>query len=451
MPKIIFLDTNIYLHYQDIEQINWLEIAQADNVTIIVPPITVRELNKNKEIHPRKRIRKRAGATLTKLFTLFSSTHQTQLNDVISIHLEDRDPILDSNEFHLNPEIQDDNLIASIIMYRSEYPDSDIILVTSDAGLLLHAKAKRYGIKPIKLPDSLKLPEEPDPEQIRRMQLEKELQELKQKVPQLSLTFEDGSQQATIILSNPLALTQEEIEKKVIELKELHLKKSETPKHAEDLPKANLTTKEVFEMGKASLTNAISPEDIAKYNTELEVYFQEYVEFMQNEIQFENLRRRTIMLELFLTNEGTAPAEDIDIFMHFPDGLIVMSENGLMNPPKHPIPPSRPKTEWEKLLQPMRELDNIPFLGTDIYRPIQPYTPTNPNVSSPNIRSTDSYSVDVHVQSIKHGLRESFDELYVIFESFNDAHSFHIDYKLLAANLPSETSGRIHIIIQKEE
>ena len=196
MPKIIFLDTNVYLHYQDIDQINWLEIAQADTVMIVVPPITVRELDKHKDFHQRPRVRKRAGAALKKLDNLFSLTNQTQLSDDVSIHLEDRDPLIDFRKFLLSPEVQDDNLIASIIMYRSEYSDSEIILVTSDAGLILKSKAKRHGITPVQLPDRLKLPEEPDQEQEQIRQLKQEILELKSILPRLYLTFEYGSQHA---------------------------------------------------------------------------------------------------------------------------------------------------------------------------------------------------------------------------------------------------------------
>jgi len=40
----VILDTNIFLHYQPIEQINWVKVLKSDTVTLIVPPIVVREL-----------------------------------------------------------------------------------------------------------------------------------------------------------------------------------------------------------------------------------------------------------------------------------------------------------------------------------------------------------------------------------------------------------------------
>jgi predicted ribonuclease YlaK len=137
MPKIVFLDTNIYLHYQDIDQIDWLKVVQADAVIIVVPPITIRELNKHKDSHSMARVRKRAGAILKKLSELFGSSLQAQLKSCVAIHLEDSYSLIDFGAHHLSREIQDDNLIASIIMYRNEMPDTEIILATTDAGLTL--------------------------------------------------------------------------------------------------------------------------------------------------------------------------------------------------------------------------------------------------------------------------------------------------------------------------
>jgi predicted ribonuclease YlaK len=73
MPKTIFLDTNVYLHYKLFDQIDWQEIVHGDAITIVIPPVIIRELNKNKEAHPQTRIRKRAAAVIKKLARLFEA------------------------------------------------------------------------------------------------------------------------------------------------------------------------------------------------------------------------------------------------------------------------------------------------------------------------------------------------------------------------------------------
>ena len=206
--KNIFLDTNIYLHYEFFDQINWLKIIDAESIMIVVPPVIIRELNKQKDYHSKTQIKNRAGDVLRRLYELFDSISISRIRNNVDIRLEDRDPLIDFNAQHLNFEIQDDQLIASMIMQRMEEPESEIILVTSDEGLVLLAKARKRGIKTIKMPAKLRIVEQPDPSQKRMEQLEQELRELKSVMPSLSLTFSDGDQHVTFMLPAPLDLAQ---------------------------------------------------------------------------------------------------------------------------------------------------------------------------------------------------------------------------------------------------
>ena len=131
--KTIFLDTNIFLHYEPFDQIKWLEIVQAESATILIPPVTIRELNKHKDYHSQPRVRNRAGEVLKRLLALFESPAGTSLRDNINIVFEDRDPVIDFAAHQLSPDIQDDHLIASILMYQNEAAGTETVLVTSDA------------------------------------------------------------------------------------------------------------------------------------------------------------------------------------------------------------------------------------------------------------------------------------------------------------------------------
>ena len=59
MHKKVYLDTNIFLHYQPFDQINWPEVSNADSVIIVFPPVIIRELNTHKDTHPLPHIKKR--------------------------------------------------------------------------------------------------------------------------------------------------------------------------------------------------------------------------------------------------------------------------------------------------------------------------------------------------------------------------------------------------------
>lgn len=447
--KIVFLDTNVYLHYQLFDQINWLEVLKAEDITIIVPPVIIRELNKHKDSHSRPRVKKRADVILKKLFTLFDADSKVLLRDGIEILLEDRDPLIDFDTHQLNRDVQDDVLIGNIIMCRTEVPETEIVLVTSDFGLTLSAKARRQGIATFKIPDNFKIPDEPNPEQQRIKELEKEIRELQLRIPQLSLMFEDGSNYANFTVSPPFELTADEIEDKLKTVRDRYPKMDKQPKPPAEGGKENNSTLTGIAAAIAAMQlNHISSKAIAEYNEELENFYREYEQFLQDDVLYSNFMRRTIKLAILLVNDGTAPAEDIDIFMHFPDGFRLFDEDNFPNRPTEPQPPSKPKSTLE-MFGSMRESLIVPSYLSNL-TPYHAGSISPPsNVSSMNIRRTNSYDVDFHVRRLKHQMQEPADILYVVFDSFEEVKSFQIDYKILAADVPNEIDGSLHVVIEK--
>jgi len=448
VAKLVFLDTNVYLHYQSFDQINWLKTLKASEATIVVPPITIRELGKHKELHPRQRVRDRAGAVLKKLLALFESGYSAALRDGVQILLEDREPMIDFTANQLSHEIQDDQLIASIIMFKNERPGAEIMLVTSDAGLTLIAKARRHSIQTAMLPDNLKVAEEPDSSQVRIRELEQKIRVLELKAPQLSLVFADGSQHATFILPPPVQLTKEDVATK------MELVHHQYPKLQRQSDQTNVSAEPLASVGQylsalsAAIGNVLQPEDIDSYNKELDKFYEAYSEYLLHEVRYENLRRRKIELLIFATNDGTAPAEDVDVFLHFPDGFEVTDGDSFPDAPPSPEPPAKPRTRLQYLaesvalpsLDPSLLINRIPDV---VMRPPQ-------NVSTPNIKRTSSYEVDFHIERIKHRLQEPASPLYIVFESFESAHSFTIEYRLLAANIPDTVIGQLHVVIGRQ-
>jgi PIN domain len=454
--KIVFLDTQIYVHYQDFEQINFPNFVEAHDVTIVIPPVSIRELNKLKDLNPREKIKKRAGSCLKRLHALFESSSEARLQSGTIVQLEDRDPSINFEELGLQKEIQDDNLIASIISKQAEFPRSAIVLVTSDAGLTLLAKARRLGIATKKLPDALKLPADTNSEEKRIRELESEIRELKLRAPELLLTFDEGHQYKEFLLPQPLEASNEYMQAKLDEIRQRHPKMEVEPQQAD---KANVA-KSVLTLGElaalcgpitgVSLFDRVMPEQIEKYNHDLDTFYEEYATYAQEHLIFQNLKQRTIKLTISLNNRGTMPAEDIDVQLHFPDGFELMNLSDLPKAPSTPKPPDVPSP-------PLRAFESsFQKVKADWERgPIFPYiTPArvNPprNVSFPQIFRTNSFEVEVHVNRIKHKVSENFDVICATFDSYDVAGSFEIDYRILAANLPEEAYGKLHVVIRKQ-
>lgn len=239
------------------------------------------------------------------------------------------------------------------------------------------------------------------------------------------------------------------LEQRYPKIEQQYPKIEQQPKQIGVFPDYLASMAEAMAKLNVSLGNTLLPEDIERYNTELDKFYQAYFEYLRRDVWYENLRRRTVKLPIYVANDGTAPAEDVDVFMHFPDGFKLTDEQGLPSVSRPPDPPAKPKTQMQRALESINgSLVSIPPLAS--YIPDAILSLSQQNVSSPNIRQTGSYDVDFHVQRIKHKLQEPADPLYVIFESFESARSFQIDYRLLAANVPNEVTGQLHVIIKKD-
>lgn len=70
--KYLFLDTNIYLHFKDVEGIDWKSLVTGgEDFTIVVPPIVREEINEKKD-HTRGKIQHRAKKFSQNLLIYFS-------------------------------------------------------------------------------------------------------------------------------------------------------------------------------------------------------------------------------------------------------------------------------------------------------------------------------------------------------------------------------------------
>src|SRR5258706_2110126 len=151
------LDTNTYLHYMRFNEIDWPSVLGADHVEIVVHAITMRELAKHAELHQHRHIRERARSILKYLHSLLGQPQPAVVRDGVSLRFEDREPDVDYRSERLDPAVQDDHLIASAIMLRKEGPH-EVVIVTSDVGLTLVTKARRFQMKSIQLPEEYRLP-----------------------------------------------------------------------------------------------------------------------------------------------------------------------------------------------------------------------------------------------------------------------------------------------------
>lgn len=442
MEKIVaFLDTNIFLHYQPFDQVNWLNELSSTEVDIAIAPIVIRELDHHKDQHSNSKIRNRARASLKKIESLIRGQDDVNLLEGIGvIHIDE--PNLSFADYGLRNDVNDDHLIACCIERKLLEYNEKVVLVTSDTGPRI--KAHKHKIEFLDLDEGLKLPSSDGEVEKEKKELENRIQKLQNSIPDLQLGFKDGAQHIKFKISEPIEINKRKVEEKIEELKTEYPKQfPEEP----DLP-PGLSHQLAQIQRSASMMSSFgkpSKEEYERYNSELYDYYKSYEDYLYKVFELKNKEIRTIKIEVLLFNRGTAPAHDIDVFMYFPDGFILLSEDELPESIEPPNPPIEPMSSLEKL----NSRSFAPLLS-NIHRPNYSNIPiSNPNISSVNIKKTNSYDVEFSVMKLKQHLNAPCDVIYAYFEEREDINSFGIDYRINAANIPHEIEGRLNVVINE--
>jgi PIN domain len=418
----VFLDTMIFLHCADLESIDFTEVLGTDSVTIVVPRITIRELDGHKTNHTSSRIRNRARSALTKIELLVADAKPIRPN--VSLQLMNGLPQVDYAGLGLEPAWNDDQLIASALTFANE-KDTTVTVITHDTGARL--KCKQIGLKAISLPDKYQLPEELDPRDDEIRKLKRELQRLESAMPKLAVYF-SGTTESTgrFQLDPPIALDESLIQSVVDDARNAIADAiaNETEPHSE--------------IGKFNLQFALVPQsEVERYRKECKEYPNRIKAYETAKLDFANQVRRAFRFTLEVCNFGSAPADDVDIHLHFPDGFQLLEVDDLPKEPRKPSKPQKPRTEIEMTLGQIRVpmLDRIAM--PNIHR----------QMSSFKLKRTNSYDVKDHFHSIKHGDSAELPELYLLFDTFETAKSFYCEFELRVANLPDKLTGQLHFIV----
>jgi hypothetical protein len=426
--KTIFLDTNIFLHFKSFTEIDWLTICQDNICKIVIAPIVIDELDKYKVGNDEKA--KRARKTLQKIEGYVETkTNEIRKNIGLEVIIE-RPKKSTFKTYHLNPEEKDNHLIASIIEYQKRLRNKDIFLCSNDIGPRL--RAQQFKINIFKLSDSYLLPEKDNAIDKQLKALIKENNLLKSRIPKPLLLFENEKDFVKIKIS------EKEIEKAIFMKGKLIKVKTMYP----HMIFAEQNKNYLNPLLPISSLNIVSNDQIEQYNSALDDFYLEYGTYLHSLYEFEVRKNLSFEINFIITNGGNTPAEDVDIFCHFPDGFELIESEDLEDPPVEPKPPAKPKTAFENMAG---------FSSSFNLRPFFPNmgTPTIPKLNRPSIKKTKSYDVNFFRKYVKHGIIYPLDSLIAVYEHYSDLKNYAIDYRIVAGNIPEPVSGKLNIIYEK--
>ena len=179
-----FLDTNIFIHCQDITNIDWNDELGASEVCLVIAPVVFEELDVFKDDPRNMRKRDRAREAISLLESKLDSKDHIVRKGVTLTYAEGL-PHKEFGVYNLAPGNNDDRLVASAIQWTHRHSDNDLILISHDSGPRLKAKQRKMQAK--RLSDKYRLPDKLDSRQKEIKRLEKELSELQTKQANLKL------------------------------------------------------------------------------------------------------------------------------------------------------------------------------------------------------------------------------------------------------------------------
>lgn len=431
--QYVMLDTMVYLHYRSPDELCLPEMLGASDVVLLVPRITMQELDVHKNTHPIPKIRDRARKRLVAIQRWIDTG---QVVPGVSIRFDALRPTIDFASNGLNPQWNDDQLLAAIIQFRDTNPDDSIALLTQDTGLLL--TAKHIGIRTVMVPDDKLLPQEEDLLAKENRELRNELLRLKTARPNLVLRFcgsSDDSEHIEFELETPSATPTFDRDAFLSELRAAVPEMHPAPPPSVDSFASSIDLASAF-------GERIPASEYKRYSRDREAYFRQMLDYIGRLAAYRTQPERTLLLELELRNIGTVPGEDIDIHIHFPDGFELYSEDGLPQQPPEPSPPEKPQTDLQRRMASITAgLGHMPYLrGLSNIGPPDPFS----------LRKTNSYDLTDHVSRLKHGCAYALKKLYLVFPSYEAATPFNFDYRIAAANLPEAATGTIHVVVRKK-
>ncbi|MGC2109027.1 MAG: PIN domain-containing protein, partial [Candidatus Korobacteraceae bacterium] len=194
MKKYIFLDTNAFLHFAPPSEIDWLSLALCSQAVLVISPIVLRELNKHKDTSTLRKIKQRAASALKLLGEYSDSTPPINVRRGVELEFRVNDPLIEFADFQLSREVPDDWLLATAVEFAIEtgLPQYQVLVCSNDLGLTLKARSQPL-IASLPIPSHLRLPDELNAEERRSRELEEENRQLRNALPDLTLSFPDGN------------------------------------------------------------------------------------------------------------------------------------------------------------------------------------------------------------------------------------------------------------------
>lgn len=415
--KYLVLDTNVYLHFKNFEQINWKSLFN-DDVTICVPQRVLVEIDKHKD-QSRGKIQKRAKVLSARFYEIFleGATPQVPVMDMDNPPT----PTFDDPQYH--KDISDDWIILSAL--HSMLSNTDIIIVGYDNGILL--KAKLHGLGFYKMPDSLLLAEEPSEEEKEIKRLSQQLAKYENRLPKPIVEFEYENTLLTI--NKPQFVdVKKELETYETELRSTHRYENVSDKPVDDFTLAMQPL--------LSLTHSTLGQK-QEYNKALDDYFEKKLRLKEFQLGSILMDQRFMKLKFWLSNVGTSALGNTMVFINFPPDVAVYNQH------------SKVTVRCEDPKEPILK-NNLTVYNTSLMNVINSDYKSTEDVEIWDVRKKiDQTEFKYQSAHLLHTMRHPLDGKDDLYIDIASCGNFNIEWTVIDSELIEPVKGRLHVVIKE--
>lgn len=430
----LFLDTNTLLHYPPMAEVDWLRICDAKRVTLMLCLLVIQELDEKKHD---SRLGERAARAIREIKA--SRGHEVRPKVFVEVFNCPLRPA----EFpaSLSHESGDDQIVHLVMKYREKHPGSEVAVYSEDYGMCLRCEAHQLSViepdKSMRLPSPLV-----DQDRKHKATLE-ELNRWKVRLPKLYVRFADPESEAPDEGPFRLELTKcaelqdpdRALQQERLRLAYLHATGPEDNPAVAERPGDGGPARSAF-----------YERDVDEFKNQLEDYYIQFHSYIIEMNRYREAMCKAFRFAVVVSNDGSSPAQDLDVYLHFPPVLAGMATPELSKgrgsvPPEKPEPPSPPWTHWGQLvaLQAARVFREPSFLARGAAAERGPTCDLQGDAQR-------GFTIEIQIPSLKHYRCERF-EFTGLFKSWEAARPFEVESIIGAANLPERKSIKIPVIV----
>ena len=430
-----FLDTNIFIHWQDIKDIDWLAELGAEKVCLVIAPVVFEELDVFKDDPRNSRKRNRARRTINFLETVLDLPQKLVRNGVTLNYADDMHSI-EFGIYGLNFKYNDDRLVASAICWSHKHSDDEISVVSHDSGPRM--KAKRVGLTAKKLSEKYCLPDQLDSKDKEIRELKSKLYQIENAQPTLEIEILKSDAQVEGHLHSQVDFSEDYVSKddtdRLVAAKRNELKKSVKTTHPNRIVG-----------GLLSSFGTVTQADIEEYHKYVETWLtSEYAPYIRESSRFRVFQKRSVEVSLKIKNSGYGTAHGLDMHLTICGNLEVhwQTPEEVLYPEEPPLPSPGILPYRFHSLRMDDDLRHFPLLYSNSVdtRPTWTLETDDPRLKclKTNVNILKPYEVLY------------FDPVYLLLNEFeSDSLNLNIEYSILKENPGPKQTGNLCVLVNK--